>query len=350
MKERVYVGLSGGVDSAVSASLLKQDGYDVVGVFIRIWRPTFLECTWKEDRLDAMRVAAHLGIPFKEVDLSDVYEKEVIGSMLADYARGITPNPDVLCNEKVKFGAFQKWALADGATFVATGHYARRETRSGAEYLLRGIDPTKDQSYFLYRIGQDELRHTLFPVGGFRKTEIRALAKQFNLPVAAKPDSQGLCFVGDISMPEFLRRYMHVSPGDILDTEGGRIGRHDGAALYTRGQRHGLYVEGVQADRPHYVVDVDTVRNVLVVSSDRANTRSHEAVLDSPHWIGGVPDPAARISAVVRYHAAPVHASIGLNDATISVHFDEAQLIAPGQAIVLYEGDTCLGGGVARDR
>src|ERR1041385_6375895 len=189
--KKVFVGLSGGVDSAVSAALLKERGYHVTGVFIKIWRPEFIECTWKEDRIDAMRVCAALEIPFKELDLSEVYKKDIIDSMVKDYARGVTPNPDVLCNRSIKFGGFAKWAFDEGADRIATGHYARTENGK----LLRGVDEKKDQSYFLHLVSENDLKRTLFPVGEMKKTQVRELAKKFNLPVAQKPDSQGLCFI-----------------------------------------------------------------------------------------------------------------------------------------------------------
>lgn len=214
MKEKVFVALSGGVDSAVTAALLKERGYSVTGVFIKIWQPEFVECTWREDRLDAMRVAAALQIPFKEIDLSDVYKREVIDDMLKGYKNGITPNPDVLCNKYIKFGALWDWAKKNGADKLATGHHARvRETEDGAFELLRGVDDNKDQSYFLWQLTGDDLSHTLMPVGEMTKEEVRALARKYNLPVANKPDSQGLCFVGHIDMHDFLKKMLKTKPG-----------------------------------------------------------------------------------------------------------------------------------------
>lgn len=346
-KERVFVGLSGGVDSGTAAALLKERGYDVTGVFIRIWRPAFLECTWQEDRLDAMRVAAYLGIPFREIDLSEEYEREVVQRMVGDYQAGITPNPDVLCNEKVKFGAFLKWALDNGADRVATGHYARVERADNAFALLRGIDPTKDQSYFLYRLGQEELAASLFPIGEYRKDDVRRMATRFGLPVASKPDSQGLCFVGDVSMPEFLKRFIDVPAGDVLDMAGNRIGRHDGAALYTVGQRHGFTVEGERGREPHYVVRIDAAANTLIVSVDRNDALASSATIRAPQWIGTAPQDGARASVQTRYHAPLAQATLRYEKDAVILSFDIPQLVSPGQAIVLYDGDRCLGGGVA---
>jgi tRNA-specific 2-thiouridylase len=208
MANTVFVGLSGGVDSAVSAALLKDAGHSVVGVFIKIWQPEFLECTWAKDRLDAMRVAAALGIPFREVDLSQEYKRDVVGEMIRSYSAGETPNPDVTCNRAIKFGAFASWAHDQGADAVATGHYARVRKTFGEAQLLRGVDSAKDQSYFLYQLSSRDLLRVMFPVGEMKKDAVRAKARRFNLPVAAKADSQGLCFVGDVSMRDFLKRFI----------------------------------------------------------------------------------------------------------------------------------------------
>lgn len=347
MAQRVFVGLSGGVDSSTTAALLKERGCDVTGVFIRIWRPEFLECTWKEDRLDAMRVAAFLGIPFREVDLSAEYERDVVQAMIREYQSGITPNPDVLCNETVKFGAFLRWALENGAEKVATGHYARVAEAPDGYRLLRGLDEAKDQSYFLYRLGQEQLARTMFPIGEFRKKDVRRMAAQYDLPVAQKPDSQGLCFVGDISIPEFLQRFITVHGGDVLDMTGKRIGRHDGAALYTVGQRHGFRVDDARAGLPHYVVRVDAHANTLTVSTEKSDTLSREARIEAPHWIGKVPKNGARLVAHVRYHAPDADATISYDNGAAALAFDAPQVVSPGQAIVLYEDDICLGGGSA---
>jgi tRNA-specific 2-thiouridylase len=350
MAQRVFVGLSGGVDSSTTAALLKERGYDVTGVFIRIWRPEFLECTWKEDQLDAMRVAAFLGIPFREVDLSAEYERDVVQTMIRDYQAGITPNPDVLCNETVKFGAFLTWALEHGAERIATGHYARVAETADGHRLLRGLDETKDQSYFLYRLGQEELAHTLFPIGEFRKEDVRRMATHYELPVAQKPDSQGLCFVGDVSIPEFLQRFITVTSGDVLDTTGNRIGRHDGAAFYTVGQRHGFTVEGSRANVPQYVVRVDVQANTLTVSPDKADTLSHTTRIEAPHWIGKASENGARLVAHVRYHAPDAEATLSYDGNAAVLAFDAPQVVSPGQAVVLYEDDICLGGGPASGR
>jgi tRNA-specific 2-thiouridylase len=328
----VYVGLSGGVDSAVSAALLKEQGYNVVGAFIKIWRPEFTECTWKEDRIDAMRVAATLQIPFREIDLSDEYKKEVVDAMVRDYAAGITPNPDVLCNKVIKFGSFYEWARSEGADFVATGHYARIIDKK----LFRGKDTKKDQSYFLHQIDAKDLPHILFPVGDYEKSQIRALAKKFDLPNAARPDSQGLCFVGDISLPEFLSRYMKLKEGEVLDQEGKTIGKHGGAALYTIGQRHGFTVSD---NVPMYVVSIDAPANSIRVSPNKSDTAVTDIKVEKLSWIR---KPISEDLLVqTRYREAPVASTLSVN----TVHFKEPHIVARGQSSVFYLDDECLGGG-----
>lgn len=333
----VFVGLSGGVDSATSAALLKERGYDVIGAFIKIWQPEFIECTWREDRLDAMRICASLGIPFREINLSDEYQKRVVDSMIADYRAGITPNPDVLCNEKIKFGSFFSWALSEGADFVATGHYARIEGPS----LARAVDANKDQSYFLHRISSEELARTIFPIGDLHKDEVREHAKRFNLPVAAKPDSQGLCFVGDVSMRDFLKRFIVVENGPVLDMQGNQIGTHEGAALYTLGQRHGFTVKNGPAEGSHYVVAIDTAKNAITVSRERSDAARKEISMRDIHWIGETPGFPVRLQAQTRYREIPVAVTIEKDSVA---RFDEPHIASPGQSIVLYDGDICLGG------
>lgn len=363
---KVYVGLSGGVDSAVSAALLKERGFEVVGCFIKIWQPEFIECTWREDRLDAMRVAAALGIPFKEVDLSDEYKREVVEPMIATYARGETPNPDVLCNEKVKFGHFAAWAFADGAERIATGHYARicpvanrrpphtaaaelaalkqaspQYVAGDSSMLCRSRDTTKDQSYFLYRIEQETLGRALFPIGDMHKAEVRRLAAKFDLPVSSKPDSQGLCFVGDVSMKDFLARYVPLTPGSVIDMQGSVVGTHDGAVLYTRGERHGFRAKG----GVWYVVRTDVEKNIVYVSGNRADVLSSRMRLRDIHWI----NPVALLltaSVQVRYHTTPVSATIAEENGATEVVFTEPQVASPGQSLVVYDGDVCMGGAV----
>lgn len=345
--QKVFVGLSGGVDSAVSAALLKREGYDVTGVFIKIWQPEFIECTWKEDRLDAMRVAAALEIPFREVDLSQSYKTEVIRDMLDGYAKGVTPNPDVLCNEKIKFGDFATWAFENGAEWIATGHYARTEERNGKSVLLRGNDPKKDQSYFLHRIQGETLARTIFPIGALQKSDVRALAREFGLPNAARKDSQGLCFVGDISLGEFLKRFITLVPGTVLDTHGSVVGTHEGAALYTIGQRHGFEISiPSQEGKVRYVTHVDVPANTITVSTDREEAARKECALENLHWITEAPAFPFKSDIATRYQEKVFEATIEKTDGMHRVVFSESHVCSPGQSLAIYQGEQCLGGGI----
>lgn len=335
----VFVGLSGGVDSAVSAALLKVAGYNVVGAFIKIWRPEFIDCPWQKDRLDAMRVCAALGIPFKEIDLSDEYKKTVIDDMVANYAHGITPNPDALCNRHIKFGAFAKWAFSAGADFVATGHYAQNID----DRLHRGKDANKDQSYFLWQLTKEDLRRVLFPVGGLTKPEVRSLAEKLGLPVAAKHDSQGLCFVGDVSMREFLAHYLPLEKGQVIDETGAAIGEHDGAALYTLGERHGFRIAAKRPNEAaHYVIAIDTKANTITVSKDRLKASRAFVNLTNASWVDDAPHEGSGLSAQARYRESPVPCTVhGLR-----IEFEKPHLAPAGQSLVLYDGDKVVGGGV----
>lgn len=344
----VFVGLSGGVDSAVAAALLKRAGHDVVGCFIKIWQPEFIECTWREDRLDAMRVAAALGIPFREIDFSAEYKQEVVDDMILNYSRGITPNPDVLCNSAIKFGHFLSWALEKGAEMIATGHYARitHERLTKSFMLRRGKDAQKDQSYFLWQLGQHELSHSLLPIGDLTKGDVRLLAKKFALLNANRPDSQGLCFVGDVTLPEFLSRYLALKSGAVLDSGGDVIGEHQGAALYTIGQRHGFAVRNSDArGDEHYVMAIDTAANAITVSRDRRDAKKCEITLEGVRWINPLSLPC-EAHAKTRYREASVRVRIEEEAHRIRVLFTEPHLVAPGQSLVLYQKDVCLGGGI----
>ena len=347
--ETVFVGLSGGVDSAVSAALLKRQGYNIVGAFIKIWQPEFIECTWKEDRLDAMRVAAALQIPFREVDLSEEYKRKVVEDMIEGYAAGTTPNPDILCNTHIKFGDFAAWARENGADYVATGHYAQiihNDLRNRYE-LHRGADANKDQSYFLYRLEASDLARTLFPWGGLTKPEVGAHAIRFGLPVAKKPDSQGLCFVGDVSMKDFLSRFISLTPGPVVDVGGRHIGEHEGAGLYTVGQRHGFTVAHTDADQgAHFVIAVDAARNTIQVSTDRSHAARTEVRLENVHWIGEPPAESFEADVQARYREEPQKAQVEISGANISVRFREPQIAVSGQSLVMYTEEECLGGGV----
>ncbi len=340
--KKIFVGISGGVDSSVSAALLQERGFDVTGVFIKIWQPEWTLCSMKEDRLDAMRVCAHLGIPFKEIDLTEAYKKDVVESMIAEYAAGRTPNPDVMCNRSIKFGAFFDWAIAEGADFVATGHYARIE--DGA--LQVASDPSKDQSYFLWTLTKEQLERIVFPVGGLKKTEVRRLAKKFKLPTAEKKDSQGLCFVGPVDIKEFLSRYVPIKRGDVLDEHGEVIGYHDGSYFLTIGERHGFtIVKKTQHDKPLFVVSKDLEKNRVYVGPKRSvsDVSPQRIKLISENWINGSPDPRKIYEAQIRYHGERIRCRV---DAGVVNFLERPDALSYGQSLVLYDRKRCIGGGV----
>jgi tRNA-specific 2-thiouridylase len=331
----VYVGLSGGVDSAVAAHLLIQEGYDVVGAFIKGWEPDFLPCTGADDRLSAMRVAAHLGIPFVTVDLSKEYKKLVVDQFVADYKAGHTPNPDVLCNRTIKFGAFWEHVKKLGADYIATGHYAMTDS----ERLLVSNDPDKDQTYFLWTLTKDDLAHTLFPIGTFKKDAVRKIAEKAHLPNFARKDSQGLCFLGHVDMREFLKRYIDPKVGTVVDERGNAVGRHDGAWFYTLGQH--IAVPGPVR---HYVVEKDIKKNTLTVATTQVGHEARESYeLADVQWVAGSM-PKGAIKAQYRYHGPVVDVIVKNN----RVKCAEPVLIAPGQSVVFFDvaNKTCLGGGI----
>lgn len=385
-KKVVFVGLSGGVDSAVSAAILKKQGYEVVGVFIRTWHPEFLECNEEEERRDAMRVATHLDIPFLTFNLEKVYKKEVADYMIREYKEGKTPNPDVVCNKEVKFGAFLKKALAMGADFVATGHYAVPERNSknslpllqpsagslqrqnfSNSFLKKGIDPSKDQSYFLWTLKQEQLKKILFPIGHLRKSEVRKLAKKFNLPVALKKDSQGICFLGAVDLKGFLKHYIKEKRGKVVSEDGKEIGFHDGAVFHTLGERHGFIItKKSPTDRPYYVVGKDVKKNILVASQDkktlnflpllqpsagylqRQNLKFFYLKIKKVNWISGsYPLEAKNYTCQIRYHGELLPCKIKIISKTeTEIIFTKPILVASGQSCVVYDSDICLGGGV----
>ncbi|MBP9669363.1 MAG: tRNA 2-thiouridine(34) synthase MnmA [Candidatus Pacebacteria bacterium] len=341
----VFVGLSGGVDSAVAAHLLQQAGHRVQGIFVRIWQPEFMHCTMEEDRLSAKRVAAHLGIPFHEIDLSTHYRDTVIQDLIDGYQRGETPNPDMLCNQHIKFGALLTHVRQLGADFLATGHYARVDHGPQEVRLLRGVDHTKDQSYFLARLSQDMLSHALCPLGELEKKAVRAIAASINLPNARRPDSQGLCFVGPVTMEEFLGHYIPLAPGNVLDATGTIVGEHHGAALYTIGQRHGFSVHAKSAqEAAQYVVATDTAGNTITISPRMSDVSQHILPMHSLSWTSTTPEKNASIEFQVRYRQAPQHGTIDPTTGILTAR--EPQHVAPGQSIVMFNGDQCIGGGI----
>ncbi|MFI5260762.1 MAG: tRNA 2-thiouridine(34) synthase MnmA [Candidatus Paceibacteria bacterium] len=330
--KKVFVGLSGGVDSAVSAALLLRAGAEVTGVFIKGWYPPGMPCTWAADRRDAMRVAARLGIPFLTLDAQAEYKTSVIDYLLAEYRAGRTPNPDVMCNREVKFGAFYRFAREAGADMIATGHYESGE---------------KDQRYFLWAVPKEVLTATVFPVGRMEKSAVRKLAKKFDLPVAEKRDSQGVCFLGNISVEEFLRSEFGETPGRAVDTEGNLIGIHDGALLYTLGERSALQgaKPGLPAPTgPWFVLAKDIEKNELTVGKTHTDTRSpmHQEIrFTSSNWFS---DPSRVLSAQCRYRGPRVPGTIE-GDHFVS-QGPLSEIPTPGQSIVFYADDELVGGGI----
>ena len=341
----VYVGMSGGVDSSVSAALLKQQGYNVVGVYMKNWSQDFpgAPCPWKEDYQDAKRVAVQLGIDFKMYDFEKDYRHKVVDYMLAEFKAGRTPNPDVMCNQEVKFKLFLLAALDDGADLIATGHYALAKNGQ----LLAAADDNKDQTYFLYRVTKEALGKTIFPLGELTKPEVRQLAKEFKLATADKKESMGICFVGSVGIKEFLSNYVKPKLGKIIDQKGKLIGEHDGAIFYTIGQRHGLEVGG---GLPYYVTGKDMKKNEVYVTTDLQDKKlwSREIKMTDVHWINGAPKAADKLAVRTRHRAKLIPVvSLSKTKAGWTAQLkDELRALTPGQSAVFYAGKRCLGGGI----
>lgn len=344
--------MSGGVDSSLSAALLKEEGYNVIGVFIKTWHPPFMECPWKEDRVDAMRIAQKLDIPFKTIDLSKEYKKEVIDYMLSEYKKGRTPNPDVMCNKHIKFGGFFSYAEKEGADFVATGHYARMKRKGKETMLLRGKEKNKDQSYFLWTIKKRQLSKTLFPVGNFaEKKEVREEAKKRGLVTAEKKDSQGLCFIGKLDFKAFLKQYIKQNKGNVVNREGETIGTHDGVVFYTVGERRGFTIlKKTPHDKPYYIVQKNIKKNELVVATEfqKKEFLVKEVILSQTNWIVEKRPPlGGKYHAQVRYRQKPIPCSLVKRGGRSVVVFSKPQeAVTSGQSLVLYKSEQCLGGGI----
>ncbi len=346
VKGTVFVGLSGGVDSSVSAALLVKAGYKVVGVFIKVWEPPGYPCVWRDDRREAMRVAARLDIPLLTLDLEKIYKREVVDYLIGEYARGRTPNPDVMCNRHIKFGAFYDWSMERGADYVATGHYAQIKNNK----LLASKDKEKDQTYFLWTLKTQQLKHILFPVGHLHKTEVRKLASKFGLSNATKKDSQGLCFIGKVDVKDFLKRYLKTKSGLVLNDNGELVGEHEGAIFYTIGERHGFKINKKTAsDKPYYIVSRDLVKNILVVSQnkkiiDKLNSRI--ITLEQINLLSKT--DLNKLTARIRHRGELVPCVLNQQGKSLTIEFTARppSAIASGQSLVIYRGNECLGGGI----
>lgn len=368
---KVFVGMSGGVDSSVAAMLLVEQSYDVTGVYMKNWSKDLpgMKCPWAEDLADAKRVAVKLGIDFEVWDFEKEYYEKVVEYMLKEFKKGNTPNPDVMCNQEIKFKLFFEKAMEKGADFIATGHYARTsklsselhlghaqgrsakpmvQDRASAESikLLRAIDENKDQTYFLYRISEDAIKHTLFPVGEMLKPDVKKLAKEHGLHNAYKKESMGVCFVGEVGMKDFLKEYIDIQPGEIREVETEKkLGVHEGAVFYTIGQRHGLYLSGTAGEvndgLPYYVVAKDLEKNIVYVSKNLNDSHiwTKELKLKDVLMRGEAKDVLVRLR-----HRAPLVKATFNKD---TLHFEnEIKRPAAGQSAVIYDGEICLGGGI----
>jgi tRNA-uridine 2-sulfurtransferase len=354
MAERVVVGMSGGVDSSVAALLLKRAGHDVVGLFMKNWEDDDDDeyCSTRQDLIDAAAAADVLGIELEAVNFSAEYKDRVFADFLREYAAGRTPNPDVLCNAEIKFKAFLDHAMRLGAAKIATGHYARTRKKNGGHELLKGLDGSKDQSYFLHRLNQEQLSRVLFPVGELKKTEVRRLALEAGLPNHAKKDSTGICFIGERPFREFLNKYLPKAPGRMVDEDGRTLGEHMGLAFYTIGQRKGIGLGGTRggSGEPWYVAEKRLASNELVVvrGHDHPLLLKNALRAQDGSWVSGTaPETPSGHTAKTRYRQADAPCRFAARDERFEVEFHAPQwAVTPGQSVVLYDAEVCLGGGI----
>jgi tRNA-specific 2-thiouridylase len=363
-RKKVFVGMSGGVDSSLSAALLVEQGYDVTGVYMKNWSQDLpgMKCPWADDLADAKRVAVQLGIDFKVFDFETQYKDKVVDYMIEEYKHGRTPNPDIMCNQEVKFKLFLDTALANGADMIAMGHYARVEhvttneklqpkkskAISSNDYgiLKKAVDTNKDQTYFLYRVTGEALSRTLFPIGEYIKPKVRQMASDRGLVTASKRDSQGICFIGQVSIRDFLAQYVTTKPGNIIDKNTGKVlGLHDGAIYYTLGQRHGLDVGG---GLPYYVVGKDMTKNEVYVTTNLNDQQLwlNTITLSDVHWINQLP-VEGQYQIRVRHRAVLNSAQLKFDGQNVVLSIENSErAVTPGQSVVIYDGDICLGGGI----
>ena len=354
MSERIVVGMSGGVDSSVAALLLKEQGYDVVGVFMKNWEEEDDNgvCTAETDWADVREVCDKIGIPYYSVNFAKEYWDRVFSYFLKEYRAGRTPNPDVLCNREIKFRAFLDFAMTLGASRMATGHFVQTD---GEGRLLKGSDPNKDQSYFLYMVHAEQLRKSLFPVGGMTKAQVRQIAAAHQLPVSAKKDSTGVCFIGERNFKKFLSEYLPAQPGDMIAPDGEVVGRHDGLMYYTLGQRRGLGIGGRGDGRSWFVIGKDLANNRLLVAQgeDHPMLYSTRCRAEDVTWVGEAPvreGETLRCSARFRYRQPDQPVEVTLQDGNLMIHaLTPQRAVTPGQSAVLYSGDVCLGGGIVTE-
>jgi tRNA-specific 2-thiouridylase len=357
-KKKVVIGMSGGVDSSVSAWLLKEQGYEVIGLFMKNWEDDDDSeyCSTREDWIDAVSVADVVGVDIEAVNFASEYKDRVFAEFLREYQAGRTPNPDVLCNAEIKFKAFLDHAMQLGADYIATGHYARVREMNGEFQLLKALDASKDQSYFLHRLNQKQLANTLFPLGEIQKTEVRKIAEQLQLPNAKKKDSTGICFIGERPFRDFLNRYLSYKPGDMKTPEGEIIGQHVGLSFYTLGQRKGIGIGGIKSKQnadgssdAWYVAKKDVANNTLYVVQGHDHPWLLSSSLEAAQvsWVAGHAPAIAELSAKTRYRQPDMACRFSGNSESFQLAFEQAQwAVTPGQSAVLYDGDVCLGGGI----